>query len=60
MDHALSAGIDMLQMPFLPVTGSDAMCHHGQDCKTSASDKAEEDDKDKEHDRAGDDNSMSD
>ena len=42
------------------MTSSDAMHHHGQDCKNLASDEAEEDDEDEEDDKDGDDNSTSD
>ena len=48
----------MQQMPLLFTTGSDAMYHHGQDCKNSVSDEAEEDDE--EFTKDGDDNSTSD
>ena len=35
------------------MTGSDAMCHHSQDCKNLASKEAEEDDEDEEHNKDG-------
>ena len=40
------------------MTGSNAMHHHGQDCKNSVGDEAEGDDKGEEHYKDSDDDSM--